>query len=251
MTGSPERPFRPSASRRRTGAARVAFVVVTVAFAWPAGWIPVSPSGASIAPGLVVDRERPELRIVARVAADRGFLEQLVCLQGTREHESLLSISVPPSLVHAGLLALGLEPGRPGRWWLADGTLQVDPPEGPVVEPFVRRIRGGRTDEFPLRRWTVSADGSSFDSPIVFAGSEIKPNPPSLARFRGPGEHYVADLTGSVVGLVTFGDELLAPRFVHADRAEVEPPTYQARTEAMPAPGTAVTLILRPTRTGG
>jgi hypothetical protein len=35
---------------------------------------------------------------------------------------------------------------------------------------------------------------------------------------------------------------------VLADRADVDAPAWQARTGAMPAPGTAVTLVIRPLR---
>jgi len=199
---------------------------------------------------VVVDRPRGEFRVVARVASTSGFLEQLVCLAGTREHESLLSTAVPPSVIHAGLLALGLEPGRPGRWWTDEsGELVREPPSGPELEAFVRRIRGGRVREFPLRSWTSADDGSSLASPLGFAGSEFRPNPPSLARILGPGEHYVADFSGSVIGLATFGDELIAVAEVHPHREDVAAPMYRSRTEAMPGPGTPVTLILRPAAT--
>lgn len=226
---------------------RVLAIALAAVAAAAGGRVPVQGGGATIAPGLVVDRDRGEVRVVARVAADRGFLEQLVCLAGTREHESLLSIEVAPSLVHAALLALGLEPGQPGRWVADDqGGFRVALPTGPGVEAFVQRIRGERRLETPLRTWTVGPEGSHFPDPLVFAGSQIRPNTPSLARIRGPGEHYVADLTGSVVGLVTFGDEVIAPAEVRPDRVELAEATWQARTDVMPLPGTAVTLVLRP-----
>lgn len=243
----PRHKFFPVGGPRAVQRARLVAAVALAAVAVPASPVPVQGGGVQIVPGLTVDRDRNEVRIVARVACHQGFLEQLVCLAGTREHESLLSIAVAPSGVHAALLALGLEPGHPGRWSASDGGgVATAAPEGPEIEAFVRRIRGSRVVEIPLRTWTSGPDGLAFAPPLVFAGSEIRPNPPSLARLRGPGEHYVADLTGSVIGLVTFGDEVIAPIAVHPDRAEVAEPIYAARTEAMPLPGTAVTLVLRP-----
>ena len=246
MTG-PNPSFRSARSPRARRIARLAAVVSVAAIAIPARLVPVEGGGVAIAPGVVFDRGRNEVRIVARVACNSGFLEQLVCLAGTREHESLLSIEVPPSLVHAGLLAIGLEPGHPGRWWSdADGSLRKEAPSGPEVEATVRRIRGNLVEEVDLRSWTEADDGSCLASPLVFAGSEIRPNPPSLVRIRGPGEHYVADFSGSVIGLATFGDELIATGTVHPHRDDVAAPAYRSRTDAMPGPGTAVTLIIRP-----
>jgi len=243
----PRSPVRPGRGSRSAGFARLLAVVSTAAVAVAANTVPVDGGGVRIAPGLAVDLQRNEVRIVARVACDQGFLEQLVCLQGTREHESLLSTAVAPSAVHAGLLMLGLEPGHPGRWSMADGgSVSTVEPEGPHIEAFVRRIRGSTVLEAPLRDWVVGPDGSAFIAALVFAGSEVRPNPPSLARLRGPGEHYVADLTGSLIGLVTFGDEVIAPTSVQPDRTDVSEPIHSARSGAMPSSGSAVTLILRP-----
>jgi hypothetical protein len=61
----------------------------------------------------------------------------------------------------------------------------------------------------------------------------------------GPGEHYVADRTGSIVGIVTFGDETIACDEVISDKADVDAPQWQARTERMPEPGTRVRLVIR------
>jgi uncharacterized protein (AIM24 family) len=61
----------------------------------------------------------------------------------------------------------------------------------------------------------------------------------------GPGEHYVADFTGSVVGLVTFGDEVIAYDDVIADKVDVDPAAWVAWTERMPPEGTRVELLIR------
>jgi hypothetical protein len=66
----------------------------------------------------------------------------------------------------------------------------------------------------------------------------------------GPGEHYVADRTGSVVGIVTFGDETMACTSVLSDQAELDAPEWQANSERMPEPGTRVELLIRRTGDG-
>ena len=82
--------------------------------------------------------------------------------------------------------------------------------------------------------------------PWVFAGSRIRSNTKSM----GPGEHYVADRTGSIVGIVTFGDEVIAYDEVLSDKVDVDAPEWQANTAAMPVPGTRVQLVIRPRAAG-
>lgn len=198
-----------------------------------------------VAPGLVADRAAGEVRVIAEVACDRGWLEQAVCKAGTREHESLLVVEVPPSAIHAALLLVGAEPGAPGGWTqAADGAVSRTAPTG---DPLSLRVRGA-FGEVALADWIEDpVSGRAFPADAwVFAGSRLRPNTPSM----GPGEHYVADRTGSVVGIVTFGDETVAFREVLPDRAEVEAPGWQARTARLPAPGTRVELVIRPAGRG-
>lgn len=195
-----------------------------------------------LAPGIMVDRTAGEIRVEAEVAADRGWLEQGVCKAGTREHESLLAVSVAPSSIHAALLLIGLEPGAPGEWRAApdgSGAVQRISPSGSPLELWVRTSAG----DMPLSSWIHDpVHGHLFPvQPWVFAGSRIRSNTKSM----GPGAHYVADRTGSVVGIVTFGDEIIACTSVLSDQAELDAPEWQANSERMPEPGTRVELLIR------
>ena len=214
----------------------------------------------ALAPGVAVDRAQRCVRIEGTVVLTQGFLEQLVCTPSTRVHESLIAIDAAPREVHAALLLAGLEPGAPGRWQeVADaaGEWSVDRvrPTGPRVDVSVQWTSpDGVRQEMPIlkmvRRVDASGDPSSAPpesdgvSPaghLVFSGSRIRANTPSM----GPGEHYVADMTGSVVGLVTFGDEVIAYDEVIADRVAVDPAAWVAWTERMPPEGTRVELLIR------
>lgn len=195
------------------------------------------PVGSSLS----VDRERREVVVDAEVACNRGWLEQAACRAGTREHESLLAIENPPSTLHACLLLAGAVPGAPGSWKAgADGTSVVRvAPTGSRLELFVRLPSG----DVPISDWIHDpVGGRAFPAhPWVFAGSRMRPNTPSM----GPGEHYVADRTGSIVGIVTFGDEVIACDEVLSDKVDVDAPQWQARTDRMPEPGTRVRLVIR------
>ena len=74
----------------------------------------------------------------------------------------------------------------------------------------------------------------------MFAGSAMR------ASAGGAGERYAADGSGSVAGIVTFGDETIACIDVLSDQASVDAPQWQANTAAMPPSGTPVVLVIRP-----
>lgn len=211
-------------------------------------------SDVQLAPGISFNSDKHEVTIAAQVAARQGWLEQIVCKAGTREHESLLASQVPPRLIHAAMLAAGFVPGAPGSWQEvpdAKGNLSLVlvPPTGERVELLVRYRDTQGVHELQLVEWVhgIAQSAESPQNPVfpsdrfVFAGSSVRPNPPSL----GPGEHYVADYTGSIVGLVTFGDEVIAFSEVIPDRVDVVPPVWEAWTSRMPPEGTAVELIVR------
>ena len=205
----------------------------------PAG-PPAAERAVAVADGVVADRARGEVRVRAEVACNQGWLEQAACARGTRDHESLVVIGAAASSVHAAMLLVGLEPGAPGSWRESPGTpggIERVPPLGPEVELWIRV--GDR--EVPLSSWIAGpARGRRFEEhPWVFAGSRMR------TRRDGTGQDYAADRSGSVVGIVTFGDEVIAFRDVVPDRTDVSEPQWQARTDAMPAPGTVVELVIR------
>jgi hypothetical protein len=195
--------------------------------------------------GVIVYPDRPAVHLESLVCIEAGWLEQIACAPGTREHESLVVPDATPSQVHAALLGAGFEPGRPGRWSIEDGEFAFVSPEGSALRIDVRHERDtGEVVEEPIRNWIRDHLGRREfpDEPWIFGGSQIRPNP----EWMGPGEHYVADLTGSIIGLVTFGDEVIGYSTVLADAAAVQAPEWEANAGYIPPVGTKVTLIIRP-----
>jgi hypothetical protein len=171
--------------------------------------------------------------------APRVYLEQVVCIPDTKEHESLVAARVQPSHVHAALLALGLNPGKPaGYEWVGKQGRAV-PPEGDGVEltlRFVDRtgtavtmkpgemIKNARTGEdWPASAW-------------VFAGS--------VMRVRQGREVYDADGTGTLIGLASFGSEVIAPVTVFSPDSQIDEPVWIANEKTVPPMDTKVTVRL-------
>jgi hypothetical protein len=74
---------------------------------------------------------------------------------------------------------------------------------------------------------------------FIFAGSHLQGNGP------GP-RQYLAELSGNVVSIATFGDELLCLPFHQSQ--ENDALMWQVKPDALPQVGTKVTLRLRPSK---
>ncbi|MFZ9688635.1 MAG: YdjY domain-containing protein [Phycisphaerales bacterium] len=199
---------------------------------------PAAPTSPTVRLGTIqIDREAGSVRVPGSVALREGWLEQAICRVGSREHESLVSVEMPPSAVHAAMLLAGLKPGAPGRWRVRDdGSLELVPPTGERVDVEVEwTAADGRPMRCALTEWITTPKGAP---PIVFVFSG------SVTR-EAAAVPYAADQSGSVVGLVTFGDEPIASVAVVPDRAEVAEPSLLARSERIPAEGTPVTIMIR------
>ena len=214
---------------------------------------PVSTSASTSAPiasavevhlvnGLSINQISGEVMVHGKVAIRQGFLEQLVCCKGTREHESLIVVNVAASHIHAALLAVGAHAGHPGIWSRDTSTandLKLEPPAGDLVSVRVEYVSDGVTHRHDLGEWIEDArHQDQFKSIFVFAGSHFEPDG------RG-GQRYTADVTGSIVGLVTFGDELVAYAKVIPDQADIATPRWQANTARIPPEASDVVLILK------
>lgn len=171
--------------------------------------------------------------------APRVYLEQVVCVPDTKEHESLIVTNARPSHVHAALLAIGLEPGRPAQW-RAEGTRMVcDPPAGPAVrvELIYLNSVGERIIDQPWR-WVKNArTGEPWPrGDWVFAGS--------IMRTRQGREVYDADASGTLIGLASFGTEVLAWPDTFSPDSQVHEPEWIADAERVPPMNTQVTVRL-------
>lgn len=208
---------------------------------------PATTAWTTLSPTIRIDRTQGIVEFTATSVISVGFLETSVCTVGTREHESLFAFDGAASEIHAALLLAGFVPGTPGRWrevTAADGSFSVEsvPPTGESVEVGVRLPDG---QQFPVAHFVRAApitDEAALLTPptaMVFGGSRLRTD-----RRTGR-EIYLADASGSLIGLVTFGDETIGCVEVIPDQASVAAPIWEVFTERMPTPGTAVTIVVR------
>ena len=76
---------------------------------------------------------------------------------------------------------------------------------------------------------------------MLFRSDRVAPEAP---------EFFAADASGSLVGLVTFGDEVLGLERIRSDQVGVDAAEWMVRTGVVPPPGTPVQLVFRPWRDG-
>jgi len=80
-----------------------------------------------------LDMKNSQVVMVGQVCQTDAPLELFACLKDTKEHEAVLTIDVEAIAAHAGLLALGAEPGNPVSW---DPVYK--PAAGTEIEVLVR-----------------------------------------------------------------------------------------------------------------
>ena len=208
--------------------------------------------GVVVSPGLRVHLAEGYIDMDAvTLHKHADWLELLVCLDGGREYESVFETQVEPSRVHAALLMLGLEPGHPRRVIPpADptdpaGEYTAVPPEGPPVRvtvliPNDPADPAGGTTEVEANRFVMNEQtGEVMDGNVwVFAGSRMR------ATEGGEGKTYVADANGTLLSLVSFGDDLLARTntLTNDDNGL----TWSTNPDVIPEERTPVVIRLRP-----
>ncbi len=218
----------------------------------PTPAVPAAPAPAAPAP-LALRDFLPHIRLdaTARVVEFDGvvpinahderapsvYLEVLACGRDTREHEAVVVTDARPSQVHAALLAIGLEPGKPGSYSWQGQQVQANAPTGPRVR--VEVIVGEGAPSL-LTDWAINAkSGQTLTAALresghamLFAGS--------VSVERDGGINYLGDGGGTLVGLSTFGTETIACESLFNPDSAVEEPIWIANAALVPATGTAV-----------
>ena len=205
----------------------------------------------AIFPGITIDAKDRRVDVEAVICLTEGFLEVVACSKNTKEHESLVAVEAKPSHMHAALLLIGAKNGNPAMSKPLDkegNRWQHFPPRGqPIKVSLVIPKEGGGTEEKPIGDFVTTREDESglgeaahgkgkFPEVFLFTGSQ----------FEGEGKDriYLADSSGHVASISTFGDELLALAGIHGQDNEAL--DWQVNPETVPELGTKVILRLRP-----
>lgn len=247
---------------------------------------PASPSLIELFPHVRIDLTASLIEIDATIALDTAsltapvFLEVALCTPGTRDHESIALTRATPSTVHAALLMLGLNPGSPGNVAARDDRLIRTPPTGDAVTITLRWTDPQGTQHSlpladavarltsapPMRKDTPERPLPPFTSvPLApqwrFAGSSDQPAPAPTANQADDDEFttgpapadaapsvYAADISGTIIALTAFGDEVLALADPVSPHADLDEPAIIATPGLLPPAGTPVVITLAPAR---
>lgn len=205
----------------------------------------------AIFPHISIDAKDRRVDVEAVVCLEEGFLELIACGKDSKEHESVIMVEAKPSHIHAALLLIGAQAGNPAMRKPLDeeGTRWAHlPPRGqPVKISLVFTKEGEKPVERPISDFIAPSDDPTglreatggedkFPDTFLFTGS----------HFHGEGEDrkYIADMSGHVISIATFGDEVFSLSEIHGqDNSSL---SWQIKPDSLPQLGTKVILRLRP-----
>jgi hypothetical protein len=179
-----------------------------------------------------VDRPRGEVLVGGGIALERGVIEVFACPRGSKEHEAVVATDAPARLVHAALLAIGLEPGAP---------VSYDPDyvaaRGPVVRVRVRwRDAAGTLQERPAQELIRNTrTGRQLDANWVFAGSVFWRDP-------ADGREYYQGDGGDLICVSNFPTATLDLPIESSQANDAL--LFEVFAERVPPRGTPVELVL-------
>jgi len=207
-------------------------------------------------PGITIDTKNKRIDVSARVALDEGLLELIACIPDTKEHESLVVVDAVPMHIHAALLLIGANNGHPARvepaneektQWrhlpprgdrIAISLVYPDPKnKGKTIDrPISDFLK--RTQEDPALdpdEQDEQDDPAKVFAAFLFAGSVMVDGQDGKRQ-------YLADESGQVVSISTFGDEVLClPTRMSQENAAL---VWSVNDKYLPAVGSKVKLRL-------
>ncbi len=188
---------------------------------------------------LAVDLDKRQVVVQATVSLKEGFLEFLLCTQGTKDYESLLATKALPSSLHAALTMLGLDRGKPAQWTTPAGGKPVFvPPKGAMLEIVLRwKDPKGAPREAAATDWLLLANTKKKPKPTrwAFVGSALLDD-----------GRYWADVEGHHVSLANFASSVIDVPFESSDKnAMLE---FTANPAVVPAKGTPVEVVIAPVK---
>ena len=194
--------------------------------------------------GMSVNLEEWCVDVDAYICLKKGVLELIACTKASKEHESIVAVESTAKHIHTALLLLGAEAGSPARRKPVNDEKNAwmdVPPSGAPVDVFLvfDNEESAKPVEKPINEFITQEDGEIFSTnTFLFAGSILH-----SSDNNGP-NHYMADKSGNVISISTFGDEVLCLPGLHS---QVNTELYwNVAGDKLPDVGTPVILRLRP-----
>ncbi len=195
------------------------------------------PEGATAMPGknlVWIDQKQGTVLVDGYVSLREGMLEMFACPIGTKEHESIVAVSSRAQTVHAALLAIGAEVGKPVQF-----DPEFHPPTGTEIAIEVRWLDdAGEWQVADARQWILDVQTNQpMTHSWVFAGSGFWKDETSGEEF------YMAE-SGDFICVSNFSTATLD---IPVESSQVNQGLqFEANAEKIPPVGTSVRLVLKP-----
>jgi len=181
-----------------------------------------------------LDTKRKAVVIDGQVCLREGNLEMFACPEGTKEHESVVSLKCLPEVAHAGLIAAGAKPGKPVRF-----DPKYEPASGDIIDIYVlwHDEKGGK-HQAKAQQWVKNVKTEkAMEFDWVFAGSGFWKDEDTGKQ------HYQAN-GGDFICVSNFPSAMLdLPIESSQSNGEL---MFHAMTENIPPKGTKVRLVMIP-----
>jgi hypothetical protein len=180
-----------------------------------------------------IDPENKQIVMLGEVCK-AGYPLEFFATYSNRSYEAVVAVNVKPSIVHAGLLALGAEPGHPAKF-----QPKFVPPTGTEIAIEVRwKDAKGKVQSAPAQHWIRNIKTKKeLDQNWVFAGSVFFTDEETGKKY------YQAD-SGELICVLSLPSAMLDLPI--RSLGAIEARSFEAFEEHLPPAGTPVTLLLKP-----
>jgi hypothetical protein len=181
-----------------------------------------------------IDAKHKQLVLMAETCRANYPLEFLATYPA-RGYESIVVVQVKPSIVHAGLLALGAEPGHPARF-----EPKFEPATGTEVEIEVRwKDKAGKRQKSRAQEWVRDIQTKkALELNWVFAGGSFWTDESTGKQI------YRADGAGDFISVLNLPTATLDLPMRSASALESR--LFEGFVEHIPPEHTPVTMVLKP-----
>ncbi len=178
--------------------------------------------------------KKHEALILLGEACKAGYPLEFFATLPDRAYEAVVVVTTKPSLVHAGLLALGAKPGHPVRF-----NADFHPPTGTEIAIEVRwKDDKGKVQSAAAQKWIRNMrTKAALDVNWVFAGSGFRKDPETgQQRYFGDSGDFisVSNLPTATLDLPINSTKTMESRL------------FEGALDQMPPAKTPVTIVLKP-----